>query len=115
MKIKNIIETLFLGSSLFIFLAVTNPNNVPLMLLLVPYVLFGLIAYRLFNFFLAMFFAGQIKTTKLKIYSLILTVLTVNFTLLQSLGQITVQDWLISAAIMAVSVMYISKFSLGKQ
>jgi hypothetical protein len=58
---------------------------------------------------------GLIAAPKLKLYALIITVLTINFALIKSIGQLTFQDGAISLAIMIVSVIYISKFSLADE
>lgn len=107
-------ETIALAAVLILFLVFTDPNRISLPLILVPYLLASLIIYRSVNLILFGLFAGTAKKSKIRLYSLIITAVTVNFALLKSIGQITVQDFLISGAIVVVSVIYISRFSLSK-
>lgn len=105
-------ETIALGAILIFFLVLTDPNRISLPLILVPYLLASLIVYRLVSLVLLGLFAGTVKKSKIRLYALIITAVAVNFALLKSIGQITVQDFLISGAIVVVSVIYISRFSL---
>lgn len=110
---KKIIETAILAAIFVLFILFTNPSRISLPLILIPYLLAALIIYRLFLIGINGIFGRSLSISKLKLYSLITTAVIVNFALLKSIGQITVQDGLISVAIIIVSIVYISKFSLS--
>ncbi len=111
MRIKRMLEIVVLAAILLLFLLFTDPNNISLPLIIVPYMLGALILYKILLVLLEVFLNGSVKSSKLKLYSLISTAVLINFALLKSIGQITLQDGLISLAIMIVSVIYINKFS----
>lgn len=113
MKIKRILEIPLLTGLLLVFLLFTDPNKISLPFIVVPYILGALIVYRILFLLLVLIFKHAIKEAKLKLYSLIATTILVNFALLKSIGQITIQDALISGAIMIISIVYINKFSLS--
>ena len=112
MKKKHLIQTVIIVIALILFLVSTNPDSISLPLILVPYLLAALLAYRLFSLVLGVFFGKRGNRRKLRLYSIILTVVVINFALLKSIGQLTFQDGLISVAIIVDSAVYISKFSL---
>jgi hypothetical protein len=113
MKVKKTLEALILAGILALFLGLTDPDKIPLYLVLIPYILGALISYRALLILLSLVFNSSVKNSKLRMYSLLTTAILINFALLKSIGQITVQDTLISLAIMVVSVIYISKFSFN--
>lgn len=113
MKKKHLIQSLLIALLLMLFLMLTNPNEVSLPLILVPYILASLLFYRLFSIILGIWFGTRADRRKIKIYSIVLTVVIINFALLKSIGQLTIQDGLISVAIIVISAIYISKFSIS--
>ncbi len=114
MIVRKILKILSLASVLILFLTMTDPKDISLLFVLVPYILAGLVMYLAISLILEVLLNGLIAVPKLKLYALIITVLTINFALIKSIGQLTFQDGAISMAIMAVSVIYISKFSLAE-
>lgn len=112
MKKKHLIRMSIIAATLVIFLISTNPGSISLPLVLVPYALAALLLYELFLLIFAVWFRGGGNKRKIKLYSIILTVVIINFALLKSIGQLTIQDGIISVAIIVVSAIYISKFSL---
>jgi hypothetical protein len=114
MIVRKILKILSLTSVLILFLTMTDPKNISLLFVLVPYILAGLVMYLAVSLILEVLLNGLIAVPKLKLYALIITVLTINFALIKSIGQLTFQDGAISVAIMVVSVIYISKFSLAE-
>lgn len=112
MKKKHLLQTLVIAAALIVFLMFTNPQSVSLPLILVPYLLAAVLVYRLFFLVLNIWFGGARNKRKIRLYSIVVTVVVINFALLKSIGQLTVQDGLISAAIIIVSAIYVSKFSL---
>ncbi|HEX5456588.1 MAG TPA: hypothetical protein VFW77_04455 [Candidatus Saccharimonadales bacterium] len=111
--IRKIIKILLLTSALVAFLLLTDPNKISLLFVLVPYVLAGVIMYLVLSLVLQALLNGLIEFSKVRLYALIITVLSINFALIKSIGQLTFQDGVISLAIMIVSVIYISRFSLA--
>lgn len=109
-KIKTLVQTLILILCLIVFLILTNPSEIPLPLILIPYLLFATISYKIASLLLGVLFSGG-NISKVKLYSVIIAVVLTNFALLKSIGQLTFQDAAISAAIVMVSAVYINRFS----
>lgn len=115
MRIYNRFAIALLSSAaLLAFLLATNPKNLPLGLLLIPFMLFGVAAYQAIRFFMAIFRYSSDKPTKQRIVALVFTVLLTNFAVLQSVGSITVQDVVLAVAITAVVALYIAKFQTAR-
>lgn len=95
---------------LFIFLAVTNPNNLVLGLLLTPFVLFGVITYHTIRLFMTLFRYMPGNEARQRTVALIFSVLFTNFAVLQSIGRLTVQDVVLALAITALVSLYVAKF-----
>lgn len=113
MKIKRPVQILLLTLLLFIFLVTTDPNKISLPLILIPYVLASIIIYRLSVLILGRVYARSANRAKIKLYSLLIAAVSINFALLKSIGQLTVQDGLISLAIIIIAGLYINKFSFS--
>lgn len=110
MKKKNTLKLLALVSTLFLYLVLTNPNQVSLPLILVPFVLLGFIIFLLFKTGLGFFFHESANKGKMTLLAMIVSVIIVNISLLRSIGQLTFQDAAISLLITVVAIIYISKF-----
>jgi hypothetical protein len=113
MKSNRLVKIIIFSGLLTLFLSFSNPSSIPLPLLLVPYLLSGLIIYEIVYLVLDRLVGFPKSKHKLNLYALLITVLFTNFMLLKSIGQLTVQDALISLAIIVVSTVYIGRFSLG--
>lgn len=113
MKIKRPIQILLLILILFVFLLTTDPNKISLPLVLIPYILASIIIYRLSALILGRIYADSVNRPKIKLYSLLIAIISINFALLKSIGQLTVQDGLISLSIIIVASLYINKFSFN--
>ncbi len=111
MRKKSVIQILIVVAVLVGFLCLTDPNNIALPMVVVPYLLIGLLLYKLFILALHLVSRGRIGERKIKLYSIVFSVIAINFALLKSIGQLTVQDSIISVAIILIASLYISKFS----
>lgn len=113
MKTKQLIHILVLASILVVFLLSTNPNNISLLLILVPYVIIAIIVYKV-----VLLVLGLLRLTtnpaKNRLYATIVTVIITNLLLLKSIGQLNFQDGLISLSIILLSSLYISRFSFSR-
>lgn len=107
---KTILNKLFATSLLtgcfLAFTALTNPNDVALPLLIVPFVLAGLVCYQVVLLILAL---AKIKASKgLGRLILLSTVsLLVGLMLLKSLNQLTWRDSLLAAGFVGLLWLYI--------
>ncbi len=108
-KMTAIIVSLLLFS---LFISFTNPNQVNLGVILIPFVLLGVIFYILLNLLLEKFFKNTYRRKKIKLFSLIGALLIVNFMLLSSIGQLTPQDTILTVLITVIASFYLYKFQL---
>ena len=111
MKSK-LLFTLLLLVIMAVFLAATNPNEISLLAILVPFVILGLIIYQLIMALLVIFYDGKSKNNKPKIISVVLSFVIVNFALLSSIGQLTLQDGLIAILIVVIGAFYLYKLQV---
>lgn len=111
MKIKKIIHVFILAVLMFLFMMLTDPGGIPIPFLLIPYLLLAFIFYNLASLGMEIIFRGA-NGSKIRLYSIVIAAVFINFALLKSINQLTVQDAAISMAIVVVSAVYISKFSL---
>jgi hypothetical protein len=106
-------SALITAGMLIVFLGLTNPANLSIGLLLIPFLLFGLFIYFLTNFFLAVFRFSYNDTKRQKAIGLLISLLFTNFAVLQSIGDITIQDIVLAGTITTVVIVYISKFQFS--
>lgn len=95
------------------FIGLTSPDDLSVGLLLIPFVLFGSFIYFLTIFFLAVFRYSQDDIKRQKAVGLLIALLFTNFAVLQSIGDITVQDILLAISITVVVIIYITKFQFS--
>jgi hypothetical protein len=110
---KTFLILLILVVSLIIFMLNTNPQQVSLGLLLVPFCLIAIIAYVITRYTILVVRKKDKPSAKSIILSVSIAILSVNFLLLRSINQLTLQDVLISFAISAILAFYVTKFRLG--
>jgi hypothetical protein len=83
-----------------------------LVALLAPFALLGIIFYNILTLVIERLF-GVGKVRKMRLFSLVGTVILVNFALLSSIGQLTVQDTVLAVLITAVGGFYLYKFQIS--
>ena len=108
-RVATIIVSLFL---FFLFILFTNPQEVSLAIILVPFILLGIVFYNLLTLFIERFFKKRQRAGKLRLFGLIGTLILVNFTLLSSIGQFTPQDTILAILITIVGGFYLYKFQI---
>lgn len=113
MKTKQLLQILALTSVLIIFLFSTNPNDISLIFILIPYVMIAVIVYKMVLLLLE-FLRLTTNPAKNRLYATIVTVITTNMFLLKSIGQLSFQDGFISLSIILLSTLYISRFSFSR-
>lgn len=94
------------------FVTLTNPENIPLAFLLVPFLLIAVIVFTAVDYLVGLFQKDKKSSSRSVVFSAVLTVIIVNFLVLNSVGQLTVQDGLISVAITVILAFYINKFQI---
>lgn len=106
---------LILTSSLIVlgaFMMLTNPDQVPLYLLLIPFILIFFIIFVVTRVFLVFFFGGKGNLTRFNLLAMVISIVLVNFILLRSVDQLTIQDAVLSTAVTLILGVYINKFRL---
>ncbi len=109
---KRIAVTLISVFLFLIFLLFTNPNEVSLAVILIPFVLIGVIIYNVLTLVIEGFFKRSTKKKKVKLFALVGTVILINFTLLSSIGQLTPQDTILAILITLIGGFYLYKFQI---
>lgn len=99
--------------SFLIFASLTNPQEVSLVIILVPFILLGIVFYNILMLIMEKFFRKSSRKRKVRLFSVVTTVILVNFALLSSIGQLTPQDTLLAALITIVGGFYLYKFQIG--
>lgn len=97
------------------FLSLTNPQDLPVGLLLVPFILFGALIYLSVGSLMELFRFAEGNAAKQGAVSLLFAILFTNFAVLQSIGRITMQDILLAMGITVIVVIYLAKFQLSPQ
>jgi hypothetical protein len=110
---KKIILPILMIASLLTFMMLTRPDEIPLGFLLVPFIIITIIVFVSVNQLISFFVNDRASRKKVMVFSAILAVIAVNFLLLRSIGQLTLQDGIISIIITAVLGFYVSKFQTG--
>lgn len=91
---------------------ITNPYEVNLAVLLVPFAILWILLYQMFRSVLSLLYKNSLHQYKIKIVSLIGSLLIVNFALLSSVGQLTLQDGVIVLLITVIGGFYLYKFQI---
>lgn len=114
MKLKRKILVILIAlSTLLAFMALTSPKDIPLYLVLIPFALIAVICFFLIDLILYIFRPGLERSRKSKLIAVAISVSFVNFLLLRSINQLSIQDILISASITIILFIYIVKFQLN--
>lgn len=100
--------------SLIVFVSLTNPNDVSLLVILVPFALLGLIIYNVLTLVIGRLYTPtKVKNNyKVKLFSFLGAVIVINFALLSSIGQLTVQDGAIAFLITIIGGFYLYRFQI---
>lgn len=96
-----------LTSLLFVIFVVTNPDDISLSLLLIPYIVIGVLAYKIFNVMLIIF--SHDNSNKTKLFSLGACFFVVLILLLESLAQLTLKDGLLVFGFTLFFMIYVYK------
>ena len=107
---KKIYFLIIAAICLMAFMSLTNPDQIPIVFLLMPFLAIGYILFLVFDYFINIF---QGSRKRAAVLSVVLTVVIINFLILRSIGQLTFQDGLISVFITTILGFYISKFQLS--
>src|ERR1700689_5356688 len=118
-KLKSIIRVialLFLYLSLPLFLFFTNPQSLPLPLLIVPIILLFIIIYVTIYFFILkkLLKNRKISKTRLFIVTAIIALVPVLLIVLASIKQFTLRDIILSTAIVIFISWYLLKVDFLK-
>lgn len=111
MNNKKFISLITLSVIFVLFLMNTNPNQVSLAMLLIPFIFIGLFIFLILKLSLDLLNRGK-NNKKDFIFSVAASVILVNFLILNSVRQLTIQDGIISVAITLILAFYVGKFQL---
>jgi hypothetical protein len=93
----------------FLFIILTDPGNISLAALLLPFALLGIAVFALTNALVLGFFHGVVSTKIRRFLSVIASFLVVTMLLLQSLNQFTFRDLLILVVLVATLGIYVAR------
>lgn len=105
-KLKQIGLLLLPFVLLVAFLLFTDPYSIPLALLTIPFVLLGIGVFRLFSFTLN---ATRLSDTKIRLISGLITSLILLMTILQSIQQLSLKDFLLMVALLVGLTFYLRR------
>lgn len=97
----------------FVFISLTNPQEINLLAILIPFILLGVALYNLITVTVKVFLRKATKKNKLRLFALVGTAILVNFVLLSSIGQLTLQDTVLTVLITVVGGFYLYKFQIN--
>lgn len=106
---KGVVVLALLVLACFGFFSLFNPESLPVLFLLVPFVLIFAISYLLSSIISQSFFAvGPVGS---RVISLITGVMVVALLVMQSISQVTVRDLLLCLVIAVILVWYVARVS----
>jgi hypothetical protein len=114
---QNVFKLGVMYVSIVIFLTATNPNKLPSVILVVPFMFFFLAFYASVMVVLASVRDRRRQTIigmqvlRPKIVACLVAGFPVLLMVLQSIGQLTVKDVIMTAIICMISYFYVAKFS----
>jgi len=92
-----------------VFILSTDPRKISLIAVLVPFIFLGIAFYNL----LMIGLDKLTKVKRLRLLSLVGTIILMNFILLSSIGQLTIQDTILALLITLVGGFYLYKFQIS--
>ena len=101
---KSIIKLLGFYLLVGLFFLVFNPNNLPLIMYVVPFVLVFILIYQTTNLLLDVFFS--FKPKQKRIIQLVISIMPVVMLVIQSITQLTLRDVVLCLAITTIMVWY---------
>ncbi len=108
---KNIVVMTMAFICLFFVITFTNPYKLPLILLIVPFLLFGLGSYLVTVELLRLI---NISAGRRKIIAILLTSVLMLIAILQSIRQLTIRDILILVVLLLSITFYIRRFNITR-
>ena len=112
-QVQKLISLLILWVSLPIFLLITNPERLPLPLLVVPFVIFG--AALMTTAYTALgILPGDLPRRRRKVVSVIVAVLPTLLIVLASIRQLTIRDTAIVIGLLIALVFYLRRIDFLK-
>jgi len=105
---------ILLGLYLFVFLffIIVNPEKLPLVLLLLPFLLIFVTIYMTLILILDTFF--KIKSQPKRLIAFSISVMPVLLLIIQSITQLTLRDVLLSISIVVIIVWYTTKLNAAQ-
>lgn len=104
---KKMIMLVLLCISIALFFMFSDPEQLPLVATLVPFILIFTALFVTIDISLEVFFA--LEKTKKRIISLVLSIMPVVLLLIQSITQLTIRDVILCTLITIIVVWYISR------
>jgi hypothetical protein len=112
-QVQKIIMLVLLWVSLPVFLLITNPETLPLPLLIVPFILLLLVLYKTAETILAVSFR-QISAKRIKLMAGISAVLPTLLLILASIRQLTIRDSAIVVGLLIMLTFYMRRIDFIK-
>lgn len=114
-NIRKIGLALLPGILLLVFLFTTNPQELPLVLLLVPFLLLLLSIFSAAYFSFALLSFKSLARRRRLVLSFCLALLPTALLLLQSINQLTARDSLLFSVFIFILVLYVARVNVLKR
>lgn len=113
-QVQKLTTLLLLWISLPVFLLATNPDNVPLPLLIVPFILLAAALYKTATTLLRLTFT-KASTHRIRIMAVVISLLPTLLIILSSIRQLTIRDVAIVGGLLVLIVFYMRRLDfLGR-
>jgi hypothetical protein len=106
---KRLLTLLGIYLAVILFFVTVNPEKLPLVLLLLPFLLIFITSYLTLMLVLDTFF--KIKTQPKRLIAFSVSVMPVLLLIIQSITQLTLRDVLLSLSIVVIIVWYTTKIN----
>lgn len=110
--LKRLVIITFCVLSIVSFVLLTDPQSLPIGLLLIPFILVAVFLYQLCMCILIVFRLGNNHFQKQRLAALLFSAIMTNFLILESIGKLSAVDIVLAAGISLVLGIYIAKFQL---
>jgi hypothetical protein len=111
-QVQNTLILALLAISLTVFLLFTNPEKLPLPLLLIPFILLASLLYVLSNFVISFIFSDM-KQRRVRLISVVVATLPTLLLILASIKQLSVRDTAIIVALLVVLTLYMKRIDVS--
>jgi len=110
---QQLLRTILTWASLGVFLAISTPNKLPVVFLIIPFVLIFAATYTLWNLIQQARIRYLVRGRPHRRLGVVVCTCIVLLLVLQSLGQLTLRDVITLAAIVFLGYVYVGRVGFG--